>query len=83
MVGGQQRTRAEEGFEDLVFGEVLSFSGVSSLGGKLGVVMYRESATGPQWSSYDLALSASPAIPFPVNLRDSACALSTRLGYFA
>jgi len=72
VVGGQQRTRAEERFEDLVFGEVLSFSGVSSLGGKLGAVMYRGPATGPQSSSYGLALSASPAIPFPVNLRDTA-----------
>ena len=31
VVGGQQRTRAEGWFEDLVFEGVLRFSGVSSL----------------------------------------------------
>jgi len=34
VVGGQGRTQAEGMFEDLVFGEVARFSGVTSLGEK-------------------------------------------------
>jgi len=71
VVGGQQRTRAVERFEDLVFGENSCCWEISCIGG-FQAIMCRGWPTGLQWWSYDLALNASPVIPFSVILRDPA-----------